>query len=184
MPTRVPERDFCDAFHPEYVQLVPLATNDGAGGGAGRGEKRKGERVYICQDGSRLCQYIHWSQYILSISSYLFFYGFQEALTQVDTSSNDLDEWKLYCKLSLLLLVLICRVLACHLCFWALSLCHVTTLNPTVRSNNMPFFYCCKMAFCLPSVFKLSSFFFSFSFLFLDSFFLRDLWLVVGNSVL
>lgn len=118
---------------PPRVRTVSATCNKRRGGGG------RGERVYICQDGSRLCQYIHWSQYILSISSYLFFYGFQEALTQVDTSSNDLDEWKLYCKLSLLLLVLICRVLACHLCFWALSLCHVTTLNPTVRSNNMPF---------------------------------------------
>lgn len=42
MPTRVPERDFCDAFHPEYVQLVPLATNDGAGGGGRGGERVKG----------------------------------------------------------------------------------------------------------------------------------------------
>lgn len=182
MPTRVPERDFCDAFHPEYVQLVPLATNDGAGG-AGEGGEREGERVYICQDGSRLCQYIHWSQYILSISSYLFFYGFQEALTQADTSTNDLDEWKLYCKLSLLLLVLICRVLVCHLCFWALSLCHVTTFKLNSQIQQHAFFIAVKW----PSAYHLFLkflFFFSFSFLFLDSFFLRDLWLMVGNSVL
>lgn len=39
----------------------------------------------------------------------------------------------------LLPLVLISQELVCHLCFWALSLFHATTLNPTVRANIMPF---------------------------------------------
>lgn len=28
MPKYVLSRDFCETFHPEYVQLVPFATND------------------------------------------------------------------------------------------------------------------------------------------------------------
>lgn len=65
-----------------------------------------------------------------------------------------MDEWKLYCKICLLPLVLIRQVLVCYLCFWALSLSHAITLNPKVRANIMPL-YCCSMAFFWPSFLKL-----------------------------
>lgn len=98
---------------------------------------------------------------ILMKSSYLFFYEFYYTFTQADTSSNDLDEWKLYCKICLLPLVLISQVLVCHLCFWALSLFHATTLNPSVRTNIMPFFAVQWPSFC--HLFLKLFFFFSLS---------------------
>lgn len=101
-------------------------------------------RVYFLQHKKQI-QPVHslksthaysWSQVIY------FFMDSSIHLLELIPPKNDLDEWKLYCKICLLPLVLIRQVLVCYLCFWALSLFHAITLNPKVRANIMPL-YCC-----------------------------------------
>lgn len=70
---------FCDAFHPR-VRTVSATCNKRQSGTAGEGF------TFVRTGGNSASTFTEVNTRILSISSYLFFYGSQEALTQVDTS--------------------------------------------------------------------------------------------------